>query len=74
MNVWCGLLYDYVIGRSYLAENAIKGKFYFGILELFAFPHFQVLESERKSSIVYQQNGTPLHKFRHALNAGFPNR
>lgn len=41
---------------------------------MFAFPQLEVFESERKSSIVYQQNGAPLRKFRHALNAGFPNR
>jgi hypothetical protein len=31
MKVWCGLLYACVIGLFYFAENAIKGKIYFGI-------------------------------------------
>jgi hypothetical protein len=61
----------------FFAENAIKGNIYLYMLELFAFQETEDTESEKGTSILFQQNTAPSHfsrEFRLALNVGIPGR
>ena len=59
MNIWCGLLYDRVIGPFFFSEKTITGFVYLDLLEQYVFPHIETFEQETVSSVIFMQDGAP---------------
>ena len=55
MNVWCGLLYDRVIGPFFFSESTITGVVYLELLEQFVFPQIETFEQETLSRVIFMQ-------------------
>ena len=59
VNVWCGLLYDCVIGPFFFSESTITGVVYLDLLEQHVFPQIETFEQE--SRVIFMQDGAPPH-------------
>ncbi|KFM71424.1 hypothetical protein X975_15209, partial [Stegodyphus mimosarum] len=73
VNVWCGLMYDRVIGPFFFTEKTVSSVVYLDILENFVFPQLEELQPH----VVLQQDGTPPHWgtiVRSSLNDHFTGR
>jgi len=44
VNVWCGFLYDRVIGPFFFSEKTITGVVYLDLLEQYVFPQIETFE------------------------------
>ncbi|GBM52347.1 hypothetical protein AVEN_229575-1 [Araneus ventricosus] len=76
VNVWCGLLYDRVVGPFFFTETSITANIYQDLLEIYVFPQIDDLEAVTGNSIVFMQDGATPHfsiSVREALNERFPN-
>lgn len=76
LNVWCGLLYDKVIGPFFFAEKTINGIVYLDMLEQFLFPQLEDIEAQGGERVILMQDGAPPHYLqlvRDTLNNKFPN-
>ena len=49
VKVWCGLLYDRVIGPFFFSERTITGVVYLDLLEQYVFPQIETFEQETLS-------------------------
>jgi len=61
VNVWCGLLYDRVIGPFFFSESTITGVVYLDLLEQYVFPQIETFEQEIVSRVIFMQDGAPPH-------------
>ena len=61
VNVWCGLLYDRVIGPFFFSESTITGVVYLSLLEQYVFPQIETFEQETLSRVIFMQDGAPPH-------------
>jgi len=61
VNVWCGLLYDRVIGPFFFSESTITGVVYLDLLEQYVFPQIETFEQESVSRVISMQDGAPPH-------------
>ena len=61
MNVWCGLLYDRVIGPFFFSERTITWVVYLDLLEQYVFPQIETFEQETLSRVIFMQDGAPHH-------------
>ena len=61
MNVWCGLLYDRVIGPFFFSESTMTGIVYLDLLEQYVFPQIETFEQETVSRVIFMQDGAPPH-------------
>ena len=61
VNVWCGLLYDRVIGPFFFSESTITGVVYLDLLEQYVFPQIETFEQETVSRVIFMQDGAPPH-------------
>ncbi|GBM38535.1 hypothetical protein AVEN_110205-1 [Araneus ventricosus] len=57
VNVWCGLLYDRVVGPFFITETSITGNIYQDLLEIYVFPQIDDLEAVTGNNIVFMQDG-----------------
>ncbi|GBM03659.1 hypothetical protein AVEN_134893-1 [Araneus ventricosus] len=76
VNVWCGLLYDRVVGPFFFTETSITSNIYQDLLEIYVFPQIDDLEDVTGNIIVFMQDGSTPHlspSVREALNERFPN-
>ncbi|GBO06033.1 hypothetical protein AVEN_30615-1 [Araneus ventricosus] len=76
VNVWCGLLYDRVVGPFFFSETSITGNIYQELLEMYVFPQIDDLEAVTGNSIVVVQDGATADfslTVIEALNKRFPN-
>lgn len=76
VNVWCGLMYDQVIGPFFFAEKTINGTIYLDMLEQFLFPQIEEIEEQTGERVIFMQDGAPPHylrQVRDTLNNRFPN-
>ena len=55
MNVWCGLLYDRVIGPFFFSESTMTGIVYLDLLEQYVFPQIETFEQETLSRDIFKQ-------------------
>ena len=61
VNVWCGLLYDRVIGPFFFSESTITGVVYLNLLEQHVFPQIETFEQETVSRVIFMQDGASPH-------------
>jgi len=61
VNVWCGLLYNRVIGPFFFSEKSITGVVYLDLLEQYMFPQIETFEQEIVSRVIFMQDGAPPH-------------
>ena len=61
VNIWCGLLYDHVIGPFFFSEKTITGVVYLNLLEQYVFPQIETFEQEFVSMVIFMQDGAPPH-------------
>ena len=61
VNVWCGLLYDRVIGPFFFSKKTIAGFVYLDLLEQYVFPQIGTFEQETVSRVIFMQYGPPPH-------------
>ena len=61
VNVWCGLLYDCVIGPFFFSESTITGVVYLNLLEQHVFPQIETFEQETVSRVIFMQDGASPH-------------
>jgi len=61
VNVWCGLLYDHVIGPFFFSEKTITGIVYLDLLEQYVFPQIETFKQEIVSGVIFMQDGAPPH-------------
>jgi hypothetical protein len=59
VNVWCGLLYDRVIGPFFFSESTVTGVVYLDLLEQYVFPQIETLEQETVRRVIFMQEGAP---------------
>ena len=72
VNVWCGLLYNTVIGPFFFAEQTVTQYSYLEMLENFVYPQLAHVQN-----VIFQQDGAPPHwalSVRRSLDENFPNR
>ncbi|CAL1291614.1 unnamed protein product [Larinioides sclopetarius] len=74
VNVWCGLLYDLIVGNFFYAESTVTGNIYQDLLEIYVFPQIDDLETVTGSKIIFMQDGAPQFSLsvRKVLNGKFP--
>ena len=73
LNMWCGLLFNRVIGPFFFAEQTVNSINYLDMLENFVFIQLE----EFQPNIIFQQDGAPPHwglGVRQALNRQYPDR
>jgi hypothetical protein len=76
VNVWCGLLYDRVVGPFFFAGSTTTGGIYQDMLENYFFPQIEDLERETGNLVIFMQEGAPPHFCQSvptAVNKKFPN-
>ncbi|GBM61490.1 hypothetical protein AVEN_163881-1 [Araneus ventricosus] len=76
VNVWCGLLFDRVVGPSFFTGPSITGNIFQDLLETYVFPQIDDLEAVTGNNIVFMQKGAPPHfslSLYEALHERFPN-
>ena len=61
VNVWCGLLYDRVIGPFFLSESTITGVVYLDLFEQYVFPQIGTFKQETVSRVIFMQDRAPPH-------------
>jgi len=61
VSVWCGLLYDHVIGPFFFSESTVTGVVYLDLLEQYVFPQIETVEQETVSRVIFMQYGAPPH-------------
>jgi len=61
VSVWCGLLYDRVIGPFFFSEKTIIGVVYLDLLEQYVFLQIEIFEQEIVSRVIFMQDGAPPH-------------
>jgi len=59
VNVWCGPLYDRVIGPFFFSEKTVTGVIYLDLLEQYVFPQIETFEQEIVSRVIFMQEGAP---------------
>lgn len=73
LNVWCGVMYERIVGPFFFAERTITGDIYLDMLTEYVIPQLE----EFQPQIIFQQDGAPPHwnlNVRNHLDTVFPGR
>jgi hypothetical protein len=66
VNVWCGIIQDYVLGNLFAAAHIITANIYLDMIQWFVFAQSDSTEKEGKGKVLFQQGAAP-HHFNHKL-------
>jgi hypothetical protein len=72
-NMWCGLVFNHIIGTFFFAESTVTKRTYLDRLQQFVVPQVEDLQP----MVIFQQDGAPPHWgriVREYLDITFPNR
>ena len=73
LNVWCGIMYDKIIGPFFFAEKSIAAQIYLDLLTEYVSPQLE----QYQPLVIFQQDGAPPHwglAVCQFLNDTFPER